>query len=87
MKTDHLFSDPFLAGIYDVWNPRKKRKDYDFYLGQILAADARPVIAAMPDGFAVLIPHRQCWNTHKDARILSGLPAICNRWTRLRNSI
>ncbi|MDF1779133.1 MAG: class I SAM-dependent methyltransferase, partial [Rhizobiaceae bacterium] len=40
MKTDHLFSDPFLAGIYDVWNPRKKRKDYDFYLGQILAADA-----------------------------------------------
>ena len=40
MKTDRLFSGPFLAGICDAWNSRKKHKDYDFYLGQILLADA-----------------------------------------------
>lgn len=37
---DRLFSDSYLAGIYDCWHPRHVRDDFDFYLPRIMMADA-----------------------------------------------
>lgn len=37
---DRLFTDPYLAGVYDAWHPRSVRCDYDFYLPRIMSAEA-----------------------------------------------
>jgi SAM-dependent methyltransferase len=37
---DLLFSDGYLAGVYDAWCPRAVRDDFDFYLPRVMAADA-----------------------------------------------
>jgi len=35
---DRLFTQPYLAGVYDAWHPRALRDDYDFYLPLIMGA-------------------------------------------------
>src|ERR1700760_2408686 len=35
---DRLFTDAYLATLYDLWHPRSVRDDYDFYLPRIMAA-------------------------------------------------
>ncbi|HWF01692.1 MAG TPA: class I SAM-dependent methyltransferase [Caulobacteraceae bacterium] len=37
---DRYFDDAYLAGLYDAFNPRAQRNDYDFYLPRIMAASA-----------------------------------------------
>ncbi|MFN3520810.1 MAG: class I SAM-dependent methyltransferase [Phenylobacterium sp.] len=37
---DRLFSDAYLAGLYDVWHPREVRDDFDFYMPRVMAAKA-----------------------------------------------
>jgi SAM-dependent methyltransferase len=37
---DLLFSDGYLAGVYDAWHPREVRDDFDFYLPRVMAANA-----------------------------------------------
>src|SRR5689334_16000672 len=37
---DRYFTDAYLAGLYDAFNPRARRADYDFYLPLIMRADA-----------------------------------------------
>jgi SAM-dependent methyltransferase len=37
---DLLFSDGYLAGVYDAWCPRRLRADFDFYLPRVMAAGA-----------------------------------------------
>jgi SAM-dependent methyltransferase len=37
---DRLFSDTDLAALYDRWWPRDQRKDFDFYLPLVMAAEA-----------------------------------------------
>jgi len=37
---DLLFSDAYLASLYDGWSPRAVRDDFDFYLPRVMAADA-----------------------------------------------
>lgn len=37
---DRLFADAYLAGLYDLWHPRAVRDDFDFYLPQVMAAEA-----------------------------------------------
>jgi len=37
---DRYFTDPYLAAVYDLANPRSRRDDYDFYLPRIMAAGA-----------------------------------------------
>lgn len=37
---DLLFSDSYLAAVYDLWHPREVRDDFDFYLPRVMRADA-----------------------------------------------
>src|ERR1700728_4535460 len=37
---DRCFTDSFLAAVYDTWHPRDRRDDYDFYLPNIMSANA-----------------------------------------------
>jgi SAM-dependent methyltransferase len=37
---DRYFADAYLASVYDAFNPRSRRDDYDFYLPRIMAAGA-----------------------------------------------
>lgn len=37
---DRLFTDSYLAAVYDLWHPRQVRDDFDFYMPRIMSAGA-----------------------------------------------
>jgi len=40
VMADRLFTDEFLAGVYDAWHPRAVRDDFDFYWPWMMAASS-----------------------------------------------